>query len=392
MHLGLVTDVLSRGSSSYSLYVRKLAENLAKVAPKSFDLTLVRNGRQEAEPFTAEKELKSNLYSSLHSLYSYFTISPIRLRRYRFDLIHIPHMGGGGTPPIAYHLVRSPIVYTLHGVAPLSISPHWYFAGVRDHYLYRCLYAYFILVYKLIKNKEDIRIITVSDSEKRLLQRYLPACVHEKIRVIHHGVDHSLFKVLRNRDEVEKELAKRYGIKTPYIFHISSYHPKKNLGTLLHAFHILKKTYNSNIKLVLAGHTHGRINKLLETAGDLGLLDELTFTGYIPEKDLPKLYNCADLFVFPSLHESFGLPLLEAMACGTPIVVSNRFAIPEIVGNAEKLVDPLDVNALAKAMYMIIDNDEIRKDLVKKGLKRAKTFTWEKCAREHIKVYEEVVR
>jgi glycosyltransferase involved in cell wall biosynthesis len=229
-----------------------------------------------------------------------------------------------------------------------------------------------------------------SESEKRFFQRLVPSYLSDKIRVIYHGVDHSVFKVLSNRAEIEKDIEMRYGVRVPYIFHVSGYQPVKNVRSILQAFCVLKKTYEHDLKLVLAGNTQGHINKLLETARALGLSKELIFTGYVPNKDLPKLYNCAELFVFPSLRESFGLPLLEAMACGTPIVASNRFSIPEIVGGAGILVDPLNASALAKAAHLVLESDEIRKDLTKKGVDRAKTFTWEKCAREHLKIYEEV--
>lgn len=388
--MGLVADILDRGPSSPSLYVRGLARYLPTVAHDRFDFTLLRNGHQ-TDFFPAETKLKSHLHPTMHSLYSYFTVSPIRLRKYRFDVIHIPHLDGGGTPAVGYHLVRSPIVFTLHdGAGPLSIPPDQFFANRKRHCLYWCLYSYFRLTYRLLKNRRDILIIMTSESEKRFFQRLVPSYLSDKIRVIYHGVDHSVFKVLSNRAEIEKDIEMRYGVRVPYIFHVSGYQPVKNVRSILQAFCVLKKTYEHDLKLVLAGNTQGHINKLLETARALGLSKELIFTGYVPNKDLPKLYNCAELFVFPSLRESFGLPLLEAMACGTPIVASNRFSIPEIVGGAGILVDPLNASALAKAAHLVLESDEIRKDLTKKGVDRAKTFTWEKCAREHLKIYEEV--
>ena len=146
-------------------------------------------------------------------------------------------------------------------------------------------------------------------------------------------------------------------------------------------------------KLILAGGI-GQKHKdkeIFKTVRQLGLQKEVIFTGYIPDGDLPSLYNAADLFVFPSIYEAFGLPPLEAMGCGVPVITSDRGAFPEVVGDAGIMVDPYDIDGLAKAMHEILNNDGLREDMIKKGLERAKLFSWEKCAKEVLEVYEEVL-
>ncbi|MGB9880037.1 MAG: glycosyltransferase family 4 protein, partial [Anaerolineae bacterium] len=121
------------------------------------------------------------------------------------------------------------------------------------------------------------------------------------------------------------------------------------------------------------------------------IADRVVFTGYVPDEDLPALYSGADLFVFPSLYEGFGLPPLEAMACGTPVVCSKASSLPEVVGDAALMVDPYDVEALAEAMHRVLSDAVLREELRGKGLARAQQFTWEKAARETLAVYEEVL-
>lgn len=386
MRVGIITDVTSRGPSSFSLYLKNLSEHISKVAPNSVELVLAYNGRLQ-KILPQESKPKTKIYSSLHSLLSYFSITPLRLRKYTFDVIHVPHLAGGAPPPPAFFMTGAPIVATLHGIAPFSVPPQYYFDTKKSHYLYRCLYAYFVLVHRLIERRKDFLLITVSNSEKKLIQRYLP--VGERVRVIYHGVDHELFRVVRNKARIEAELMNRYKLKKPYIFHVSSYHPKKNVLTLLHAFHSLKRNLKSDIKLVLAGH-NSNLQKLVKTLKTLGLQQDVMLPGYVSKEDLVKLYNCAELFAFPSLHESFGLPVIEAMACGTPVVASNSFAIPEVAGDAAILVNPLDADALAGAMAKTITERKLKEDLTERGLRRASDFSWGKCAREHLKVYEEV--
>jgi len=128
-----------------------------------------------------------------------------------------------------------------------------------------------------------------------------------------------------------------------------------------------------------------------EAVKNLNMEKEVTFLGFVDDSDLPKLYTAADLFVFPSLHEGFGLPILEAMACGAPVITSNVFCMPEVAGGAAVLVNPYDVNEIARAMYNVLTNDELRKEMIKRGMRRAKQFSWRKCAEEHLKAYKDIL-
>ena len=181
----------------------------------------------------------------------------------------------------------------------------------------------------------------------------------------------------------------KYSITGSFILFVGNISPRKNILALLQAFNKLKKRGIKH-KLVIAGKKDQRYEQVLKTLNELNLGGEVIFTGYVPEEDLPKLYNAADLFVYPSLYEGFGLPILEAMACGTPVVASNVSSLPEVAGDAGLLVNPQDVDALTNAMYKVLTDDKLKESLIDKGLERAKFFSWEKTARETLEVYKEV--
>ena len=159
---------------------------------------------------------------------------------------------------------------------------------------------------------------------------------------------------------------------------------------LISAYSILRKEHKIDAKLVIAGKRTSVHKDLLKGCHELGLAEDVIFTGHVPTVDLVHIYNAADLFVYPSLNEGFGIPMLEAMACGTPVVTSNISALPEVAGDAAILVNPYNVEELAHATYGVLHNEELKQTLIEKGLERARMFSWEKTARETIEVYRQV--
>lgn len=226
--------------------------------------------------------------------------------------------------------------------------------------------------------KKSKMIISVSEYTKNELIKVLKIS-EEKIKVIHLGVDTHLFK---------KKIAPRPD-NTKNILFVGSSAPWKNLHTLVKAIYKVRKKL-PNVKLVKIGPTWKGEEKLIELIRKLNLDDTIKFVGYVPDKDLPNYYSSADVFVFPSLYEGFGFPPLEAMACGCPVISSNAASIPETVGNAGIMVNPMDVDGLAEAIIKVLTNDALKEEMIKKGLKRAQEFNWEKTARETLKVYEEM--
>ncbi|MEW6553622.1 MAG: glycosyltransferase family 1 protein [Actinomycetota bacterium] len=217
----------------------------------------------------------------------------------------------------------------------------------------------------------------------------------EKVRVVYPGLD-PVF--LEEPSEEEADMALRaYCLEPPYLAYIGNLHPRKNLATLLEAFALLREAGLEHRLAVIGGGGLGRLNnieyrKLMFRVEDLGLEEEVVFTGYVPDERLKSLLVRADMLVFPSIYEGFGLPPLEAMACGVPVITSSRASLPEVVGDAALLLDdPLEPGEIAARVETLISDPALRSSLVEKGRERARVFTWEKAAAEVLEVYDHIM-
>lgn len=218
-------------------------------------------------------------------------------------------------------------------------------------------------------------IVTVSEFSKKEIIKYL-GVPEEKIIVMPNGVDLDLYHP--NYPEEEVSLCKeKYHIDREYFLYLGTLEPRKNLVNLVKAYGLLKDELKENApKLVLAGGKGWYYESIFETVEELGLKQDVIFTGYVPEEDVPLLMNGAKAFVFPSLYEGFGMPPLEAMACGTPVIVSNTTSLPEVVGDAGVLVDFQSTEGAAKEILNFMNNDNESKKMSQKGMERIKDFTW----------------
>jgi glycosyltransferase involved in cell wall biosynthesis len=212
----------------------------------------------------------------------------------------------------------------------------------------------------------------------------------EKIVVVYPGRDETLAPV--TDPAALAAVRERYGLPSPYLLYVGTLHPRKNLARLVQAFASLPRELVPGLRLVLAGQKGWLYDEILDQVELLGLSDRVVFTGYVPDADLPALLSGALAFVFPSLYEGFGFPLLEAMACGTPVVCSDVSSLPEVAGDAALLVDPLDVEALAGALRRLAVDGDLRRDLVERGFQQAQRFSWRRCAEQTLEVLEQVGR
>jgi len=187
-------------------------------------------------------------------------------------------------------------------------------------------------------------------------------------------------------------LRRKRGLPQRMILFVGTLEPRKNAETLIRAYARLRRASAIPHRLVLAGGRGWRYEGLFALVEELGLQDDVLFPGFVPYDELPLWYNAADLFVFPSLYEGFGLPPLEAMACGVPVVVSSVSSLPEVVGDAGLLVDPLDVEGLAEAMARVLNDGALRAEMRGRGLARAERFSWLETARGTVRVYERVLK
>ena len=237
--------------------------------------------------------------------------------------------------------------------------------------------------------KKAKKIICVSNDEKQQVEKYLNV-PSDKIEVIYFGVD----KQFNISSATEENLNKIscLGIKRPYILSTSAFAPLKNTETMVKVYHILKEKYNIPHQFALTGvpNNYNYLSKIKGYIKELNEEDNILVLGNVPKDILPVLYSSADLFLFLSLTETFGLPLIEAMASGVPIVTSNREALPEIAGEAALIVDAMNIDEAVSATYKALSDKRLKNEMIKKGLERAKMFSWEKATRKLLSIYQEI--
>ena len=227
------------------------------------------------------------------------------------------------------------------------------------------------------------RIIVISDFiKKEGINLGLP---EERLRTIHLGFDRETFKIYPPNDL--QPIRKKYHLPEHFILFVGSIEPRKNLKNLVEAYISLDEGIRKEIKLVLAGFKGWQNREIMEMLKKVKT--DILYLGYLPETELGKLYNLATVFVYPSLYEGFGLPPLEAMACGCPVIVSNVASLPEVCGDAAQYVEPSDVNSIAEGMEKVLNDGGLRQSLIAKGLKRSKRFSWEQSAKGHLEVFED---
>ena len=239
--------------------------------------------------------------------------------------------------------------------------------------------------------KRAARIISLSEHTRRdIIETY--GINAERIKAIPLAAP-AHFAPVQDYRELQR-VRHTYGIDGDYILSVGSIQPRKNLARLVRAYASLRgnNTVDRLPKLVLVGKCAWLYDETLRALDETGVRETVVLTGYVPQTDLPALYSGALCFVYPSYFEGFGLPPLEAMKCGAPVIVGNRTSLPEVVGDAALAVDPFDVEAIASAMKRLINDLDFRKDLSVKGQMRAETFDWRETARKTLAIYEEVVQ
>jgi glycosyltransferase involved in cell wall biosynthesis len=295
---------------------------------------------------------------------------PRLCRQERVDVAHVPYFAPPLFPSVA-------TVVTIHDLIPLLLPAYRGSIWVR---LYTSLVAR--------ATKRAAAIITDSESSKRDIVRLLSL---SKVQVIPLAVPEG-FRRVSDEGELER-VRQKYHLPSHFILYLGGFDQRKNLPTLFEAFREVK---GLGYPLVVAGQLPVRDTAFFpdhhRLAGEAGVEEAVRFIGWVPEEEKPALYTLATLFLYPSLYEGFGLPPLEAMACGTPIIASKAASLPEVVGEGGILVPPTDVAAWAQAMREILLDEGRRQELGERGLEQAAKFSWQKTAEETLAVYEEVAK
>ncbi len=297
-------------------------------------------------------------------------VLPFKMGKLRLDLFHATHYT---LPPIR----PCKGIVTIHDVIHLRF-PEYLTHPAAYYYAKGMMWA---------AAKSASKVITVSECSKQDIMRYL-GVPEEKIEVVYNGIE-----IPPGRPPLEKggiDLEKRFGISRKYILYLGNFMPHKNLDTLIKAYSILKQRYKLTHCLVLAGRNERMQQMLKKLIAEEMLGDDVILTGFVESEWLPILYAHADLFVYPSLYEGFGLQALEAMAYHIPVAISSVAALPEIAGDAAIQFNPHSAENIANTMYKALTDQPLRATLIEKGKQRLKFFSWEEMARKTVAIYKRV--
>lgn len=297
---------------------------------------------------------------------------PVNLNKESVDLYHVPQNGMG----LSKNTSCKKII-TVHDLIPYTMPE-----TVGRGYLKKFLKNMPQLIY------DADAIITVSEYSKKDILRFFPID-EKKIFVTPLAADEK-YKPL-NKDRCNYILKHYYNINYPFILYIGGFSPRKNIKSLLISFSKIYKNLDENYKLVIVGSNKNGTKILLDMAKHLNIESKIVFTGFVPEEHLPVLYNSCETFVYPSLYEGFGLPPLEAMCCGTPVITSNVTSIPEVVGNGGVLINPNDIDELSNSLERTLLDIPFKLNLKKKALEKSHIYSWENTAKSTLKVYKNIL-
>lgn len=362
MKIGILIRSTQGRSTGIDRYSQEIVKSMC--LNNTHEYNIISNEKIEIKNITENKIFPD--VSPFLKTYSWYLSMPFRLKNMDVDIIH--NMSQAPT----FFGFDTQNILTIHDLTPFIVPEY--------HPLSRSL-LYKALLGRTLKFAD--RIIAVSEQTKKDLINAMNV-PEEKIKVIYEAANEQFMPM--DKAYCRNSLS-RYNITDPFILYVGTLEPRKNIPKLIKAFYKIKKL-GINHKLVIAGKKGWNYKEIFETIKNLKLQTDVLFTGYMPEEDLPILYNAADLFVYPSLYEGFGLPPLEAMACGTPVITSNTSSLPEVVGDAGVIVDPCNVGGLANVMYEVLINESLREDMRTKGLERARMFSWERTAKETLQAYE----
>lgn len=371
MRVAIDVRTVTAMRSGIGNYVLNLMRGLRRVAPEDEFLMLGRDQNLTllAEAVRPGQTIPTGISHESHplgDLWEHFWL-PRVLRQRGTQVMHGPAV----LMPLARDGFAS--VATIHDLVaflhPETIPPKY------------ALYMKWLLR-RVVRRAE--RLISVSQSTKDDLVRVL-GVDPDKVTVAHLAASPT-FRPVRDPAALDA-VRRRYGIHKPFFYHVGNVEPRKNLVRLVRAYLELRPRLAGRAQLVISGQKGWLTGPLFKDLAGLNLADDVIFTGFVPQADLPLLMSAARAFVFPSLYEGFGLPALEAMSCGTPLVTSNISSLPEIVGPAALLVEPAEVGDIAQAMWRLFTDDDLHARLSELGLRQAAEFSWDACARQTLAVY-----
>jgi len=366
MRIGIDARLVYYTQAGIGQYITHLVQSLAEVDHET-DFILLQSRKDRSKLADQPNFRRLAVWTPCHHRLEQWAlraeISPLDI-----DVLHSPDF----IPPSRANFKS---VITVHDLAFL----------LYPHFLTKESARYYGQIDQAVRRTDHI--IAVSEATKHdLIQRL--GVPEGKVTVIYEASAPEFRPI--PPDEARQYAQKKFELEGGYIFFVSTIEPRKNVPGLLEAYRRLLDSYKVTARLVLAGGQGWLSEEVFAGVDRLGLRGQVRFLGRVATADLPYLYNAASLLIHPSFYEGFGLPPLEAMACGIPVVVSNVSALPEVVGDAGLLVDPNNISEMAVSMYRVLTDQQLREEMIHKGLARAACFSWEKTASQTLEVYYRV--
>lgn len=304
---------------------------------------------------------------------------PKAAKKYGCEVLHCT----SNTAPLFLDI---PLITTLHDIIYMESSYLKILKSSATTYqkfgnVYRKM-----VVPKVVKNSK--KIITVSHFEKNRIGEFFEMNSDNRLEAVYNGVS-THFKVVTDTLEL-KRVKDLYNLPEKYFFFLGNTDPKKNTKGTLKAFSDFLKQTQLDYKLVMLDYDRSELEKLLDEIGDKELINKIILTGYVINTDLPAIYSQSKIFLYPSLRESFGIPMLEAMGCGVPVITSNTSSMPEVAEDAAHIIDPFKPEEITQGIIKILENKEYANMLIEKGLNRSKEFSWKNMAKQVLELYNKM--
>ncbi len=363
MRIGIDARLVYYSQAGIGQYILHLVNSLAEIDREN-EYVLLQSRKDETTILEQPNFRRVSLWTPSHHRLERYALN-VELMRLGLDVLHSPDF----IPP---HRPSCRSVITVHDLAFL----------LYPHFLTKESARYYGHIDEAVRWTDHI--IAVSQSTRRDTIQHL-GVPEDKITVVHEAAN-PIFRPI-DRQEARDQVRDRHGVDAPFVLFVSTIEPRKNVPTLLRAVWQLVECYKEEVHLVLAGGKGWLFEDAFAVVDELDMDDRVHFVGRVTSEELLSLYNAAELLAHPAFYEGFGLPPLEAMACGLPVIVSNVASLPEVVGDAGLLIDPHDVDELTVAMWRILNLPDLRQELIDKGQRQAARFSWERAARETLEIY-----
>lgn len=377
MRIGISTSVIQRGKTGIAQYLFGLLRALKRCAHEhELTLFVLEQDIPLFSQITGTKiiTVPEKFRSPVRDILWHQIELPALARKHKLDVLHIPSYRRMLWPK------PCPTVATIHDLAPFHVA---------EKYDWKRMF-YGRVVVKRLAHRQD-EIIAISQNTARDITRFF-GVAPDKITVIHNGLEHDRF-FPDSVSAAKRAVANKHGISAPFFLYVARLeHPAKNHVRLIEAFNRFKAETKSPWNLVFGGSDWHGAEEIHRKASTSPFARDIRSLGFVSNADLPTLYRAADVFVYPSLFEGFGLPPVEAMACGCPVISSNRGSLSEVVGSAARIIDPEDIEQLQAEMARVALNPELRQSLREAGLVHAQLFTWQSTAQQTLQVYERVTQ